>query len=130
MAEDRAFIEQVILRECAVTAAEVGARVVGFLALQDSGIRLRHAHPDFVGRGIGGTLLDDAKRAGSPALELRCFQANAGARRFYERHGFAAVRFTDGRDNEEKMPDVRYRWEPPGVRQATRPAGSRSPGPS
>jgi hypothetical protein len=21
------------------------------------------------------------------------------------------VRFTDGRDNEEKVPDVRYRWE-------------------
>ena len=27
-----------------------------------------------------------------------------------ERRGFKAVRLTDGHDNEEKMPDVRYRW--------------------
>lgn len=111
VAEDRAFIERVILRECAVTVAETGTRIVGFLALQDDEVRLLHVHPDFVGRGIGSALLDDAKRAGTPALELWCFQANAGARRFYERHGFRAIRFTDGRDNEEKMPDLRYRWE-------------------
>ena len=35
----------------------------------------------------------------------------ARARRFYEERGCRAVRFTDGRDNEEKVPDVRYRWE-------------------
>jgi hypothetical protein len=28
------------------------------------------------------------------------------ARRFYERHGFQVVAFTDGERNEEKMPDV------------------------
>ena len=31
--------------------------------------------------------------------------------RFYEARGFRAIRFTDGADNEEQMPDVRYRWE-------------------
>ena len=44
-------------------------------------------------------------------LELWTFQANDGARRFYERHGFEAVAMTDG-DNEEGAPDVRYRWAP------------------
>ena len=48
---------------------------------------------------------------GAAALELRCFQANTRARRFYETHGFRAIRFTDGADNEERTPDVRYRWE-------------------
>ena len=33
------------------------------------------------------------------------------ARRFYEARGFRAIRFTDGAGNEEKTPDVRYRWE-------------------
>jgi len=37
--------------------------------------------------------------------------ANARARRFYEARDFHAIRFTDGADNEERMPDIRYRWE-------------------
>jgi hypothetical protein len=36
------------------------------------------------------------------------FQANSGARRFYERHGFAAIQLTDGQGNEEHCPDVLY----------------------
>ena len=36
------------------------------------------------------------------------FARNAGARRFYERHGFVAVAFGDGTGNEEGEPDVRY----------------------
>jgi hypothetical protein len=34
--------------------------------------------------------------------------ANAGARRFYERHGFSAIEFTDGSANEERCPDVLF----------------------
>jgi hypothetical protein len=34
------------------------------------------------------------------------------ARRFYERHGLRAVRFTDGTGNEEKTPDALYEWRP------------------
>jgi GNAT superfamily N-acetyltransferase len=45
-------------------------------------------------------------------LWLWTFQANAGARRFYERNGFAPVEFTDGAANEEHEPDVRYEWLP------------------
>jgi putative acetyltransferase len=44
---------------------------------------------------------------------LRCFQANARARRFYVARGFRAIRFTDGSDNEQRTPDVRYRWQRP-----------------
>jgi GNAT superfamily N-acetyltransferase len=51
------------------------------------------------------------KNSGVEALELWCFQANSRACRFYEARGFRAIRFTDGADNEEKTPDVRYRWE-------------------
>jgi GNAT superfamily N-acetyltransferase len=109
--EDQHFIENVILRESVVTVAESEAGIVSFLARQEEEIRLLYTRPDFIGAGAGSLLLTAAKRSGVAALELWCFQANISARRFYEERGFHAVRFTDGRDNEEKMPDVRYRWE-------------------
>lgn len=109
--EDRWFIANVILRECDVTVAMNDDLVVSFLARDNEEIRLLHTHPDFIGRGVGALLLDAAKSSDAAALELWCFQENAAARRFYETHDFRPVRFTDGADNEEKTPDVRYRWE-------------------
>jgi GNAT superfamily N-acetyltransferase len=109
--EDRHFIANVILRESLVTVAESEGVIVSFLAREEEEICLLHTHPDFIGAGAGSLLLEAAKRSGVAALELWCFHANIRARRFYEERGFHAVRFTDGRDNEEKMPDVRYRWE-------------------
>lgn len=35
---------------------------------------------------------------------------NTAARRFYERHGFVPLAYTDGADNEENRPDVLYEW--------------------
>ena len=109
--EDRGFIEGVILKECEVMVAEAEGRIVSFLARKGEEIRLLYTLPDFIGSGAGSLLLDAAKASGVAALELWCFQANERARRFYERHGFRAIRFTDGTDNEEKTPDVRYRWQ-------------------
>jgi ribosomal protein S18 acetylase RimI-like enzyme len=43
---------------------------------------------------------------------LFVFQANAGARRFYEAHGFTLLRLSDGQDNEECCPDALYQWLP------------------
>jgi GNAT superfamily N-acetyltransferase len=109
--EDRWFIENVILKECVVTLAEGDTGIVAFLARQGEEVRMLYTHPDFIGTGAGGLLIEGAKRSGETALELWCFQVNTHARRFYERHGFKAIRFTDGQDNEEKTPDVRYRWQ-------------------
>ena len=110
--EDRWFIENVVLEECAVTVAEDDKGIVAFLARQGDEVRMLYTHPDFIGAGAGSLLLEGAQRSGATALELWCFQANIRARRFYEGHGFKAIRFTDGRDSEEKCPDVRYRWQP------------------
>ncbi len=41
------------------------------------------------------------------------FDSNAGAQRFYARHGFGEVRRTDGSDNEEREPDVEMAWPDP-----------------
>ena len=109
--ENRRFIENVILRTCEVTVAEDDRGIVSFLAREDEEIRLLYTHPACIGSGAGSLLIDAAKSSGVDALELWCFQANQRARHFYEARGFRAIRFTDGADNEEKTPDVRYRWQ-------------------
>ncbi len=109
--EDRWFIAHVILKECDVTVAECDDRIVSFLARQDQEIRLLHTRSDCLGKGAGTQLIECAKLCGVTALELWCFQVNVRGRRFYEARGFRAIKFTDGAHNEEKTPDVRYRWE-------------------
>jgi len=109
--EDRWFITNVILRDCTVMVAERHNLIVSFIAWQQQEIRLLHTHPDFLERGAGGMLLDAAKDSGAEVLELWCFQSNIRARQFYEARGFQPIRFTDGARNEERTPDVRYRWE-------------------
>jgi GNAT superfamily N-acetyltransferase len=91
--EDRQFIENIILKECEVIVAEADAGIVSFLARNGEEIRLLYSHPDFIGSGAGSLLLDAVKKSSVVALELWCFQANERARRFYEEHGFRAVRY-------------------------------------
>lgn len=110
--EERRFIETVIFPECAVWVATSGEEIVAFLALDNNQIRLLFAHPDRINGGAGGALVDHAKTLGRPYLDLWCFKANSGARRFYERHGFRMVEWSDGLRNEEKLPDLRYFWQP------------------
>jgi putative acetyltransferase len=109
----RWFIANVILKECEVTVAEDESGIVAFLARQGEGVRLLYTRPDRIGIGAGTQLIDAAKASGIGSLELWCFQANERARRFYEARGFRAIRFTDGSQNEEQIPDIRYRWELP-----------------
>jgi GNAT superfamily N-acetyltransferase len=63
-----------------------------------------------VGKGLGARFVESAKaKLGSP-IRLYTFQANNGARRFYEGHGFRVLEFGDGSGNEEGCPDVLYEW--------------------
>ena len=108
--EDRRFIGNIALKECEVVVAEHDGVIVSFLARLNGTIRHLHTHPDFVGRGAGSLLLQAAQDEAAGDLELWCFQANAHARQFYEARGFRPVRFTDGEGNEERLPDIQYRW--------------------
>ena len=95
------------MNECEVTVAEDESGIVAFLARREEEVRLLYTRPDRIGMGAGTQLIDAAKVRDVDALELWCFQANARARRFYEARGFHSIRFTDGADNEEQMPDIR-----------------------
>jgi len=110
-AETRAWMRDTVFTRYSVRIAEVDGDVVGFAARDGAWLMQLYVKPGWTGRGIGTQLLTimlaDAAAA-TPVLRLYTFARNAGARRFYERHGFVAVAFGDGSANEEGEPDVRY----------------------
>ena len=108
--EDDWFFSAVVFPTCTVWGSFDGDALIGFIALRPGWIDHLYVLPGQQGRGVGTALLEVAK-AGGQELALWTFQRNAGARRFYERHGFVAVELTDGAGNEEREPDVRYRWQ-------------------
>ncbi len=112
--EVRQWITGQMIPSGGVTVAAQGDLIVGFLAVScEDGvgwIDQLYLAPEFVGGGIGSRLLAQAKANLRSPIRLYTFQANVGARRFYERHGFHAIAFSDGLDNEEKCPDVLYEW--------------------
>ena len=95
-----------------VVLAEEDGVVVGVLATSqesDKGwINQLYILPGWNRKRIGTRLLERAHSALQKPIHLYTFQENAGARRFYERHGYKAVEFTDGQGNEERCPDVLY----------------------
>ncbi|MGE0282267.1 MAG: N-acetyltransferase family protein [Rhizobiaceae bacterium] len=105
--EDLAFIGNHVLPNEQVLVAEADGKVIGFIAVRDEWVNQLYLQPDATGQGVGQRLLDEAT-FGMDVVKLHCFQANAGARRFYERHGFVAESFGDGRNNEESLPDILY----------------------
>ena len=108
--ETRAWIAHVMIPEHEVWVAAADDKVLGFAALTEEWLGHLYISPAEQGRGIGSELLGKAKQQRPDGLRLYVFQANAGARRFYERHGFSAVEFGDGSDNEERLPDAVYAW--------------------
>lgn len=85
-------------------------RLAGVLVLDGSWLDQLYVEPELTGRGIGAALLAFAQDRRPGGLRLWTFVSNAGARRFYERHGFRETRRTDGRDNEERSPDILLVW--------------------
>jgi GNAT superfamily N-acetyltransferase len=92
-------------------AEDATGNLAAVLVLEGSWVDQLYVEPTMTGRGIGAGLLNLAKRERPDSLRLRTFASNAGAQRFYERHGFVATRRTDGRDNEEGAPDILYVWD-------------------
>ncbi len=95
---------------CRVWVAERDGAVAGFLAVDGEGLIAGLFVAEAVrGWGIGAALIEAAKAARPEGLSLWTFAANAGARRFYARHGFAEAGGTAG-ENEEGLPDVMLVW--------------------
>jgi GNAT superfamily N-acetyltransferase len=91
-------------------------RIVGMMALRQGWIDQLYLDPDWTGRGLGSDFVALAKSLYPTGLDLWTFVTNERAHAFYERLGFIAIQMTDGRENENRAPDVRYRWHGAGTR--------------
>lgn len=115
-ADVRRWIAQVLLPAGATWLIEEegggeGGQALGLLShsVDNAGmtwIDQLYLRPDRVGEGLGARLLAHALARLPRPLRLHTFEANLGARRFYERHGFAVIAHSDGSDNEERCPDL------------------------
>lgn len=101
--------EQVVpANEVLVVIEESSSAVVGFIAFSAQSIVQLYVHVLHQGRGIGSALLDIAKERSGGALRLFTFDANAGAQRFYEHHGFVVV--ARGFEPMWGLKDIEYEW--------------------
>ncbi|MFJ2029030.1 GNAT family N-acetyltransferase [Streptosporangium sp. NPDC087985] len=108
----RDWFRHVVVPSCGTWVAAAEGSVVGMMVLDDDHLDQLYLDPPWRGRGIGDRFVALAKELRPGGLELWTFQVNGPARRFYGRHGFVEVERTDGRDNEEREPDVRCVWRP------------------
>lgn len=108
--EVRCWIRDVVIVQRETWVAEQRGELLALLVLDGDDVDQLYVDPDRTGRGIGSTLVRLAQDRRPTGLSLWAFQSNHGGRRFYERHGFVAVEYTDGHGNEERAPDVRYVW--------------------
>jgi len=105
------YYADIVFAERRVIVAERKNDVAGFLALSDDRyVTALYIDAPHRGVGIGSQLVDAAKDLSPEELNLWTFEHNRDAQRFYQHQGFEVVRRTDG-DNEEKLPDILYRWQ-------------------
>ena len=91
-------------------AVRVG-RPAGVMAITEEWIEQLYVDPPQQRQGVGSALLARAKALSPNSLRLVTLQRNAGACRFYERHGFAA--YDRGLSPPpENEPDISYMWHP------------------
>ena len=113
---DRAFLERerAAIADTHLPKAETwvwqeAGGVAGFIALLGDEVGGLFVRPELHGRGIGRALMNHA-RSRRETLELSVFEANSGARAFYEACGFEEV----GRRIHQPsgQPELRLRLEP------------------
>lgn len=110
--EHRVWVRERLFGEQEVWVAEADGVLVGFMVLGRPDW-LEHLYLDraATGAGLGSRFVELAKAELAGPIQLWTFQSNKGAQRFYARHGFEPVQWTDG-DNEEQAPDVRMVFTP------------------
>lgn len=109
--EVRRWVQDVVIPQGETWLAENDGVPIAMMVLDGELLDQLYVHPKWTGRGVGSELVRLAQSRRPERLSLWTFQSNHRAQRFYERHGFVAMEYTDGQDNEEREPDVRYVWQ-------------------
>jgi ribosomal protein S18 acetylase RimI-like enzyme len=107
---DKIFRE-VIRIQCKIWVGTLDEQVVAYLAMKGSYIDRMYVDPSEWRKGWGSRLVVFAKSLSPDGLELHTHQENGPARKFYETHGFNAVKFGTS-PPPESAPDVEYHWRP------------------
>ena len=107
--EDIRFFRERVFKTCQLWGYFEDGKLAGFIAFREGWIDHLYVLPTSQNRGIGSVLLQVAQSK-MRSLSLWTFQRNANARRFYDKHGFALIKETDGIGNEESEPDALYTW--------------------
>ena len=111
----REWVKNSLIPNIHVWIIEQDNIVLGMMAISEKQgmhwIEQLYVLPKSTGQGIGSLLMEKAKSFNIP-IRLRTFQENWGARRFYDRHGFTIIEFSDGSENEKHCPDMVYEWNP------------------
>jgi GNAT superfamily N-acetyltransferase len=108
--EEEAYFRATLAGESYVV--EDDDRILGFAVLKEDELDALYVSPDAQRRGVGSALFHRAQEARSAGFSWWVFRDNVRAREFYESLGGRLLYGTDGRDNEEQTPDVRYEWRP------------------
>ena len=108
--EVREYVRDILIAQHETWVATDDGTVIGMMALAPGWVDAALHRTRSPGRGHGRKLLDLAKERSDGDLQLWTFQVNERARRFYERNGFAIAEMTDGANNQEREPDIRYAW--------------------
>ncbi len=107
------WIRELLIPGGRVRVALLEQRIAGLCATSSEGsvswIEQLYLRPEYLRMGIGSALLRDALAGLRRPVQLHSFQQNERARLFYRRHGFKAVEFRDGSENEEGVADILYR---------------------
>lgn len=109
---NRRWVRDRLIPSGGVVIAELSGEDVGVLATSTSDehawIDQLYVKPGFIRQGIGSALLTHALQALPRPIRLFAFQENSRAIAFYQHYGFKAIRYTDGKTNEEQCPDVLF----------------------
>lgn len=106
----REYVRNILIAKTEGWVATDGDQILAIMSLTPGWVDQLYVATSAQGQGIGRRLLDTAKERSDGDLQLWTFQVNHRARRFYERNGFTIAEMTDGSDNEERTPDIRYAW--------------------
>ena len=113
--EVETWVRDTLIPAGGVSVAVESGIVVGFIVVSQrpEGAWIEHlyVHPHHVRRDVGSTLLYLALARLKGPVHLYTFEANKGARKFFERYGFQAIAFGDGSSNDAGRPDVLYQRE-------------------
>lgn len=100
-----------LLNERIIWVVEMAGEVAGYMSLDTADrVQALYLAPHARGKGLGKRLLDLVKMACPKGFDLRVYEPNEAAHRFYLREGLEEVPGSHTTDNDERIMQFVMRW--------------------